>query len=118
MSRDSTWFSFNAAAQRVTLTLHVQPNARKNEFVGLHGGALKVKVAAPAVDNKANAALVEFLSETLGVPRSAVTIRHGATGRRKVVEITGGEELTKRLEALATSRSTNHDSRITPLTSK
>jgi len=96
--------------------LHVQPNARKNEIVGLHGDALKVKIAAPAADNKANAALIAFLSETLDIPKSIITIRHGATGRRKVVEIAGGEELAKRLEALATSRLTTHESRLTPTT--
>lgn len=93
MSRDSTWCRHDAAARRTTLTLHVQPGARKNEIVGLHGDALKVRIAAPAADNKANAALTAFLSETLGVQRSVITIRHGATGRRKVVEITGGPEI-------------------------
>ena len=94
--------------------MHVQPNARKNEIVGLHGDALKVKIAAPAADNKANAALIAFLSETLGVQKSAIAIRHGATGRRKVIEVAGGLELAKRLEELATSRITTHESRITP----
>lgn len=118
MSRESICLTYNAAAGRITVTLHVQPGARKSGIVGLHGDALKVRIAAPAVDNKANAALVDFLSETLGVPKSAIAIRHGATGRRKVVEISGGEALAKRLEALATSRVTNHDSRITPAASK
>jgi uncharacterized protein (TIGR00251 family) len=82
------------------LTLHVQPNARKNCIVGLHGDALKVRIAAPAVDNKANAELVEFLSGTLGIPKSAIAIRRGATGRRKVVEITGGPDLMTKIAAL------------------
>jgi len=116
VNRDSTWLRHDAAAQRLTLSLHVQPGARKNELVGLHGGALKVKIAAPAADNRANAALIAFLSETLGIQKSAIVIRHGATGRRKVIEIAGGEELAKRLNALAMSRITNHDSRITPST--
>jgi len=114
VSRDSTWFSYDAATQRLTLTLHVQHNARKNEIVGLHGDALKVKIAAPAADNKANARLVDFLGGLLGVPKSAITIRHGATGRRKVVEVARGEWLAERLVALLTGRLTNHDSRITP----
>ena len=101
MSRDSTWFSYNAGRRRLTLNLHVQPGARRSEIVGLHGSALKIKVAAPAVDNKANAALTEFLSETLGIPKSAVAISHGAAGRRKVVEITGGPELVARLGKLS-----------------
>lgn len=101
MSRDSTWFSYNAGGRRLTLNLHVQPGARRSEIVGLHGSALKIKVAAPAVDNKANAALTEFLSETLGIPKSAVAISRGAAGRRKVVEITGGPELVARLGNLS-----------------
>jgi uncharacterized protein (TIGR00251 family) len=101
VSRDSTWFSYNAGGRRLTLNLHVQPGARRSEIVGLHGSALKIKVAAPAVDNKANAALTEFLSETLGIPKSAVAISRGAAGRRKVVEITGGPELVARLGNLS-----------------
>ena len=100
MGRDSTWCRYDAAARRISLTVHIQPGARRNEIVGLQGEALKIKVAAPPVDNKANAALIDFLSETLGVPRSAIGIRHGMTGRRKRVEITGGPELVTRLEAL------------------
>ena len=113
MSRDSNWCRYDAAARRLTLTLHVQPNAKKNELAGPHGDALKVRIAAPAVDNKANAELIGFLSEVLGVPKSAVAIRHGAAGRRKMVEVAGGPELERKLDALAASRITNHDSRIT-----
>ena len=91
---------YDAAARRLSLTLHVQPNAKKSAVMGLHGDALKVKVAAPAVDNKANAALIDFLSEMLAVPKSSITIRHGTTGRRKFIEITGGPELVTRLGAL------------------
>lgn len=100
MGRGSGWLSYDAASRRISLTVRVQPNARRDEIVGLYGDALKIKVAAPAVDNKANAALVEFLGETLGVPRSAIVIRHGATGRRKVLEITGGPELVTKLGKL------------------
>ena len=116
MIRDSTWFSYDPAASRITVTLHVQPNAKKSETAGLHDNALKIRIAAPAVDNKANAALVEFLIGLLGVPKIAIAIRRGATGRRKVVEITGDPELAAEVKALALSRITNHDSRITPST--
>jgi len=101
VSRDSTWCRYDAAARRITLMLHVQPNAKRSGIAGLHGDALKVRIAAPAADNKANEKLAGFLSETLGVPKSAVAIRHGATGRRKVIEISGGPELVALLEALA-----------------
>jgi uncharacterized protein len=98
--RGSAWLRHDAASRRILLSLHVQPNARRNEIAGLHGDALKVKVAAPAVDNRANAALIEFLSETLGVPKSAIAIRRGSRGRRKLVEITGGPELRERAAKL------------------
>jgi len=100
VGRGSGWLTYDAASRRISLTVRVQPNARRDEIVGLYGDALKIKVAAPAVDNKANAALVEFLGETLGVPRSAIVIRHGVTGRRKVLEITGGPELVTKLGKL------------------
>ena len=107
MTGDSSWFRYDAAGRRLTLTLHVQPGAKKSEIVGLHGGALKVKIAAPAVDNQANAALADFLSETLGVPKSAIAIRRGATGRRKIVEITGSPDLATRLLALSAGSPNN-----------
>ena len=97
MTGGRTWVRYDAAARRLTLTLHVQPGARRSEIAGPHGDALKLRIAAPAVDNKANSALIEFLSETLQVPRSAISIRQGASARRKVVEITGGPELVTRL---------------------
>ena len=96
MTGDRSWLRYNATAGRLTLTLHIKPNARQSSIAGVYGDALKVRIAAPAVDNKANAALAEFLGETLGVPRSAIAIRSGATGRRKVVEIAGGPELPGR----------------------
>jgi uncharacterized protein (TIGR00251 family) len=72
---------------KVVLELHVQPGAKRSEFAGKHGEWLKVRLAAPAVDNKANQALVEFLAEHYGVPRRNVTIVSGARSRRKRVVI-------------------------------
>ena len=100
MNREPAWFRYDTAARRATISVHVQPGARKSGIAGLHGDALKVKVAAPAAENKANAELVAFLSEALGVAKSSITIRHGATGRRKVVEVTGDAALAERLGAL------------------
>lgn len=73
----------------VTLHLHVQPGAAKTGVAGAHGDALKVRLAAPPVDGKANAALLEFLAKSFGVPRAAVTLVGGATSRRKRVSIAG-----------------------------
>ncbi len=82
----SEWYR-QAADGRITLTLHIQPGAKKTEFAGLHGNALKIRLAAPPVDGKANEALVKFIAETLGIAKSAVTLKSGQTSRRKVVEI-------------------------------
>jgi len=111
----ATWHRYDAVARRLTLTLHIQPGTRKSGIAGTHGEALKIRIAAPAIDNKANAELIGFLCEALDVPKSAVVIRHGATGRRKVVEITGGPDLGTKIVALS-GRSTTHDPRSTPST--
>ena len=71
------------------LAIHVQPRARRTEVVGLHGDAVKVRLAAPPVDGAANDELVRFLAERLGVARAAVEIVGGATGRRKMVRVAG-----------------------------
>ena len=84
----SDWFR-QAADGRITLTLHIQPGAKKTEFAGLHGDALKIRLAAPPVDGKANEALIKFVAETLKLPKSAVNLKSGQTSRRKVLEITG-----------------------------
>lgn len=76
-----------AIAGGVRLAFHVQPGARKTEAVGLHDDSLKLKLQAPPIEGRANEALVRFVAETLGVPRSAVTITHGLTSRRKLVEV-------------------------------
>ena len=117
MGGGRSWLSYDAASQRILLTVRVQPGAQRNKIIGLQGEALKIKIAAPPVDNKANAALVDFLAETLGLPKSAIAIRHGATSQGKLVEIAGDGCLAARLKALA-GRSTTHDPRPTPSTSK
>lgn len=84
----SDWFRV-AADRRVILTLHIQPGAKKTEFAGQHGDALKIRLAAPPVDGKANEALVRFIAEALKLPKSAVNLKSGQTSRRKVLEICG-----------------------------
>jgi len=72
---------------KITLTLHIQPGAKKTEVAGLYGDALKIRLAAPPVDGKANAALIGFVAERLGLAKSAVTLKSGQTSRRKVLEV-------------------------------
>lgn len=76
----------------VTLRLHVQPGARRTEVCGLHGASLKIRVAAPALEERANEALVAFLAERFGVPRRGVTLVSGAKSRDKRVEIRGSTQ--------------------------
>ena len=73
----------------VTFSMRVQPRASKDEIAGEMGGALKVRLRAPAVEDRANEALVEFLAQLLKRPRSAVRILSGERSRTKRVEIHG-----------------------------
>jgi uncharacterized protein (TIGR00251 family) len=74
-------------ARAVVLTLHVQPGAKRTEVAGVHGDALKLRLAAPPVEGKANAELVRFLADAFGVPARDVAIVSGANARRKIVRI-------------------------------
>ncbi|MEP6833952.1 MAG: DUF167 domain-containing protein [Gemmatimonas sp.] len=86
----------------VRLKLHVQPAAKRNVVVGLHGEALKVAIAAPPVDGKANEAVRTFVAEFLQVPVNSVSVVAGASSRRKVVAIAGMSiaEIQLRVNAL------------------
>ena len=82
-----TWLV--ADDQGVALRLHIQPGAKKTEVVGLHGEALKIRLAAPPVDGKANACLIAFLANQLGVAKASITLMSGDTSRVKRVRING-----------------------------
>jgi len=69
--------------------VRVQPRASKDEIAGEMGGALKVRLQAPAVEDRANEALVEFLAQLLKTPKSAVRILSGDRSRTKRIEIRG-----------------------------
>lgn len=86
-----SWLSQTADGSYV-LALHIQPGAKKTGIAGLHGEALKIRLAAPPVDGKANAALIEFLAKTCGVPRSALELVSGEASRTKRVRITGADQ--------------------------
>ncbi len=80
---------FRQEGENLTLTLHIQPGAKKTEIAGLHGDALKIRLAAPPVEGQANSRLIAYLAEKFGVPQRNVILKHGETSRRKVVSITG-----------------------------
>jgi uncharacterized protein (TIGR00251 family) len=71
----------------VRLAVQIQPNAKKTEVVGVLDAALKIKLQAQPIEGKANEALVKYLAGVLGVARGAVTISHGLTSKRKLVEV-------------------------------
>ena len=71
------------------LTVHVQPNATRTEYVGVHGDALKFRVAAPPVEGAANEALCGYLAERFGIPKSAVGVVVGQGSRKKRVLLRG-----------------------------
>jgi uncharacterized protein len=71
------------------LEVYIQPRASKSEVAGMHDGVIKIRIAAPAAENVANEALVEFVAEALGVSKRSVQIVAGWTSRRKVLEIDG-----------------------------
>ncbi len=79
----------DVAKGTVKLVVRVQPRASKDEIVGSMEGALKVRLRAPAIENRANEALIVFLADLLKRPKSAVRIQSGEHGRTKHVEIQG-----------------------------
>jgi uncharacterized protein (TIGR00251 family) len=81
------WYRYDPALRRVTLTLHIQPNARASEAVGQYGDALKIKIAAPALDDKANLELIDFLHQWFKLPFRDIKISQGGRGRRKLVQL-------------------------------
>jgi len=71
------------------ITIHVVPRAKTTEVAGMHGDAVRIRVAAPPADGAANAALLRFLADRLGIPLRRLRIASGALGRRKVVAVEG-----------------------------
>ena len=71
------------------ISVHIHPKASITECVGIHGDALKIRVAAPPVDGAANEALIRFLAQTLSLPLAAVCIESGTGGRHKLVRLRG-----------------------------
>lgn len=78
-----------ATSEGVTISVHVQPKASRSDCAGMHGHAVKIRLAAPPVDGAANDELCRFLAHTCEVPLCAVHILNGAGSRRKRVLIEG-----------------------------
>lgn len=85
----SAWYRRNG--ETLTLTLHIQPGAKRTEVAGLHGEALKIRLAAPPVEGRANEALLKFIAASFGVPLRQVELKQGGQSRHKVLLVTGSK---------------------------
>jgi uncharacterized protein (TIGR00251 family) len=85
-----SWFQITGDG--MVLNIRVVPRASKTEVQGVLGDALKIRLQAPPVDGKANAALVKFLADTLDIAKSSIVLLSGETGRTKRVLIRGLDE--------------------------
>lgn len=91
----AAWFSIQN--DRILLTLHVQPGAKQTAVAGLHGDALKIRLAAPPIEGRANEALLRFIAESFQVPLRNVELKQGGQSRHKRVEVRGSTVLPQSL---------------------
>lgn len=96
MAAEAGWL--RRAGDGWTLAVHVQPGAKRSAVAGLHGDRLKVRIAAPALDGRANDALIAFMAEALGVPKRSVSLAAGERSRDKVVAVGADCDPTRLLE--------------------
>ena len=85
-----SWYQYNN--NKLILTLYIQPNAKFSGIVGLHGSALKIKLASPPIDGKANKALLLFIAKQFDVPLGQIKLIRGEKSRLKIVEIIGSSK--------------------------
>ena len=78
---------FRREPQHLVLSIHVQPGARASEVAGIHGDSLKIRVQAPAIEDRANGALIEFVARRLGIARRDVTLASGGRSREKKLHV-------------------------------
>lgn len=76
---------YQTGGDGVTIHVHAQPGAKRTEVAGLYGDCLKLRLASPPADGKANECLIEFIARRLSVKRSQITIIRGLSSRRKIV---------------------------------
>jgi hypothetical protein len=86
------------------LTVHVQPNAARTECVGIHGDALKIRLAARPIHDAANEELIRFIADRCTVPRANVRIHAGAKARRKRVHVKGATAELLRIRLMPEDR--------------
>jgi uncharacterized protein (TIGR00251 family) len=96
-----SWYRYSPDRDLLTLVIRVQPNASRTEFAGFHGGYPKLRVAAPAIEDRANSLLLDFLKKKFDLRGGQVMITRGSRGRTKTIEISNpGQTLLIRLKEL------------------
>ncbi len=87
--------------QSASLHVQIQPGASQNKVVSFESGILKLRIAAPPVEGKANRKTIEFLADILDVPPSRIRIKSGLTSKQKILVIDGvtGDQLDKRIKS-------------------
>src|SRR5260370_36245925 len=100
-----------------TLRIHIVPNAKSNKVIGEHDAAIKIKLRAPAIEGKANAALRSFLAEELKIPERAIVLEYGHKSRDKLIRIDGLSEEEVRARLLPKIRKNEQIDEIIPVTS-
>jgi uncharacterized protein (TIGR00251 family) len=74
---------------QIRVEVYIQPRSSTTGLAGTHDGLIKIRIAAPAVENAANLALIEFIARRLGIAKRCVRVVSGAASRRKMLEIDG-----------------------------
>ena len=96
---------YNEDNDSITLKIKAQPNASKSEFVGLYGkDALKVRVAAPAVEGAANKELIKFIAKSFKVPKSSVELVSGQSSKIKLIKLKKSEKLEEFIKEIESGR--------------
>lgn len=90
------WYRWSGT--QLILNIRVVPRSKQDAIAGAHDDCLRVRIAAPPVDGRANARLVEFLAQEFGVPKRAVALLAGETGQRKRVAVAGPTRLPAGIE--------------------
>jgi uncharacterized protein (TIGR00251 family) len=88
---------YRREGESIVLVLHVQPGAKRSEISGLHGEALKIRLAAPPIEGRANEALLRFIADKFDVPQREVELLRGGQSRHKMVKVTGSAVLPESL---------------------
>ena len=90
--------------QNLLLSCRLQPRSSKDEFVGIQGDLLKIRIQAPPVDNKANLYLIQFLAKQFKVPKKSIQIISGQTHRNKRILIKNPTRIPTSIPELKTAK--------------